>query len=243
MPIDARRRSPVPAGGTAATPRVGTLALAAVMLAFGLLGGVWGCNGSSSQVTTPTPTTRCTVTLATTSRLMAYTGGSGTITVATNRDCTWQAQSSADWLFFTSPVSGQGDATLSFSVSSNSVVSQRQAVVTVGDARIEIRQAAAFCTYGLNSAGRTFPAAGGVDRIVVDARDGCAWAGQASESWIAFDTTATQIGQGSIGITVAANTGGSRSATVYIAGLPWVVTQQAAGTSLAAPMAVLPEAR
>lgn len=165
---------------------------------------------------------------------MAYTGGTGTITVATNRDCTWQAQSSADWLFFTSPVNGQGDATLAFSVAPNSVVAQRQAVVTVGDGRLEIRQAAAFCTYALNSSGRTFPASGGVDRITVDARDGCAWTGQSSDSWVVFDSPATQVGQGSIGVTVAANSGTSRSATVYVAGLPWVVNQQAAGTAATA---------
>jgi len=223
----------VPADVTAAaTALVGPRAFRAAALMFGLMVGVAACGGSSStQVSAPTPpVTRCAVVLATTNPLMAFTVGSGTITISTSRDCTWQAQSSADWLFFTSPTTGQGDATLAFSVQHNSIVAQRQAVVTAGDGRLEIRQAAAFCTYALSSSGRTFAASGGAERVTIDARDGCGWMGQASVPWVVFDTTVTQVGQGSIGITVAANSGPARSATVFIAGIPWVVNQQAAGT-------------
>jgi len=225
-----RMSSGVPADQTAAATRsAGPRAFRAAVLMVGLMAGVAACGGSSStQVSAPTPpVTRCAVVLATANPLMAFTVGSGTITVSTSRDCTWQAQSSADWLFFTSPTTGQGDATLVFSVQHNSVVAQRQAIVTVGDSRLEIRQAAAFCTYALNSGGRTFSASGGTERITVDAGDGCAWTGQASAPWIVFDTSLTQLGQGSIGVTVAPNSGPARSATVFVAGQPWVVNQGA----------------
>ena len=244
--VNRRTGCGLPADTTAAATRwAGPPVFRWAALAIGLIGGASACGGSSStQVSAPTPpVTRCTVTLATTNPLMAFTAGSGTITISTSRDCTWQAQSSAVWLFFTSPTSGQGDATLAFSVQHNSVVAQRQAVVTVGDGRLEIRQAAAFCTYALSSSGRTFPASGGADRVAVDARDGCAWFGQASVPWIVFDTTVTQVGQGSIGVTVAPNSGPSRSTTVFIAGLPWVVNQAAAGTSVTASAASPASAR
>ena len=203
------------------------------VLAIILIGGMPACSGSSStQVSASTPlVTRCAVTLATTNPLMAFTAGSGTITISTSRDCTWQAQSSADWLSFTSPTSGQGDATLAFSVQHNSVVAQRQAVVTVGDGRLEIRQAAAFCTYALSSSGRTFSASGGADRVTVDARDGCGWMGQASVPWVVFDTTVTQVGQGSIGVTVAANAGPSAVPPSSLRGFP--------GRSISKPRALL----
>ena len=226
-----------------AAPRVAGACRAAI-LALGVALGLTACGGSSSnqQVSTPTPMTRCNVTLTTSTPLMGAAGGTGTVNVSVNRDCPWTAQSSADWLWFTSAASGQGDATITFAVAPNNVVAQRQAVVSVNDGRLDIRQAAAFCTYAIGSSGRNFPASGGVDRIVVDARDGCVWIGQTNVSWVVFDTTASQIGQGSIGVTVSPNTGPSRSATVFVAGLPWVVTQEA-GTGATAPAGAAPVAR
>ena len=78
------------------------------------------CGGSSStQSTAPTSVDRCSVSLASSAPQVAAEGGTGTLNVTINRECGWNARAGAEWIAFTSPTSGQGNATLAFTVAPN----------------------------------------------------------------------------------------------------------------------------
>jgi hypothetical protein len=57
---------------------------------------------------------------------------------------------------------------------------------------------------------------------------GCAWTAGSNASWITVTSGSPGTGNGSVGYTVAANTGALRTGTVTIAGHPFTVTQAAA---------------
>ena len=90
------------------------------------------------------------------------------------------------------------------------------------------RLVAPGCTYALNStAPRFFDAAGGSGSVTVTTNGGCAWGFADNASWLT-PTTETGTGSATINFTVAANTGGPRSATVDIGGQQFTVSQGAA---------------
>ncbi|MBA2356243.1 MAG: BACON domain-containing protein, partial [Acidobacteria bacterium] len=139
---------------------------------------VAGCGSSSNQVTAPTSLTRCAVNLAVEPGTVLATGGVGTVNVGVNRECAWEAQAGAEWVVLTSARSGQGNATLSYTVAPNPLITARRAVISVNDSRVDVTQAAAACAYTLDSQGRAFGAGGGSDRVEVRTQAGCAWTAQ-----------------------------------------------------------------
>jgi hypothetical protein len=85
------------------------------------------------------------------------------------------------------------------------------------------------CTYALSSSSASFAAAGGSGSTGVVAPAGCAWSAQSSASWITVTSGGAGSGNGAVGFTVNANPGtSSRSGTITIAGLSFLVSQAGA---------------
>jgi hypothetical protein len=61
--------------------------------------------------------------------------------VATERECSWTATSSAPWLTV-SPTTGQGETALTLSIAANGTSSSRSATLFVNDARVTLTQSA-----------------------------------------------------------------------------------------------------
>jgi hypothetical protein len=93
---------------------------------------------------------------------------------------------------------------------------------------VHVSVASAPCTYALSPATVTSPAAGASGTIAVTTASGCAWTASSSQEWVTLGAIAG-VGAGTIGYSVAANTGGSRSATMTIAGATVIVSQEAGG--------------
>src|SRR3954468_17083066 len=70
-----------------------------------------GCSSTSQNVTSPS-TVKCAVTAAATPTSFAAAGGSGTVTISTNRECQWSAAAESGWIQLGS-VTGQGEASIS----------------------------------------------------------------------------------------------------------------------------------
>ena len=83
------------------------------------------------------------------------------------------------------------------------------------------------CTYTLNSAGQTFPAAGGTANVTVNTPVGCSWTISGVPNWI---TPSALSGSGSTALSfqLAANSGADQTTTFTVAGLSFTVQQQAA---------------
>ena len=86
----------------------------------------------------------------------------------------------------------------------------------------------AGCTFGLDSAGQVFPAAGGSGAVDVTAGAGCFWAASNTAGWVTLTAPASGAGSGVLNYTVTANNGAGRLNTLSVAGLPFNVQQSGA---------------
>jgi Tol biopolymer transport system component len=86
---------------------------------------------------------------------------------------------------------------------------------------------ASACSYSIAPATASLPAAGGTGSVTVTAPLACAWAAGGNPGWITITSGGNGSGNGTIGYSVQANTGSSRTGTLIIAGQTFTVTQAA----------------
>ena len=170
----------------------------------------------------------CTYTVTPTNAPAPNTAGTGSVSVAAATGCNWQASSSVAWLTVTSGASGSANGSVNYSFVANPTTQSRQGVLTVAGQPVTITQAAG-CGYSITPASASVTAAAGSGTINVTAGGTCAWSATSPVQWITFTAPASGSGNGSVGYNVAANTNSSsRSATITVAGQPFVVTQAGA---------------
>ena len=184
------------------------------------------CRSSSATVLAPTAI-RCVPNLQTTADPMQAGGGSGTLRITLDRECTWTARSEVAWVTLSSSATGQGNGSVSYRVAENPLVAGRLGSIAVNDQRAAITQAAAPCRFALDAAQQGFGAAGGRHRITVTAQEGCTWTAQSTAQWIVIIAGAAGTSGGSVTIELDRNNGDARSAAVMVAGQTFMVTQAA----------------
>lgn len=87
------------------------------------------------------------------------------------------------------------------------------------------------CSYVIAPTSQNFSASGGPGtNISVTAPGGCAWTATSNAAWITITSGTPGSGNGSVGYTVAANSGVARNSTMTIAGQTFTVTQDAGGS-------------
>jgi hypothetical protein len=161
---------------------------------------------------------------------IAAGGGTATLTVATLAGCTWTAVSSAGWLTPTSGATRTGPGTISYSASANPGPA-RTASVSVGDQSSTISQAAAAdCTIAVAPTSASVAAAGDTLPISISAGSGCTWTATSQAPWVTV-SPAAGTGAGAVALTIAANSGAARMATLSIGGQTVTLAQSAAGCS------------
>jgi Putative binding domain, N-terminal len=108
----------------------------------------WRARATNGTVTSPFSSVEtfstgipCTFTLSMTSVTTSATGGSVTINVATTDACSWNAVSNDGFIVLTSPSSGSGNGSLTFSVAANTGAA-RTGSVTISGQTITVSQAA-----------------------------------------------------------------------------------------------------
>ena len=79
----------------------------------------------------------------------------------------------------------------------------------------------------LKSAGALFSSNGGAGSVLFTLRTGCAWAASSSRSWLSITSATSGTGNGTIGYSVAAYSGPTRTAALTIGGALFSVTQTA----------------
>lgn len=195
------------------------------------------CRSTSTNVTGPS-SSKCALTLSGAGLTVPGAGGTGSISISTERECTWTATAQNDWLTITSGASGQGPGTVAFRAAENPAATPRTGAITVGSQRAEVLQQAAPCTFAVTPSSASVPSAGGPVTFSVQARAGCAWTAQTSAPWTTVTQGASGSGDGAVVLTVAANSGAPRTTTVTIAGQAVAVSQGGAscayGVSLSA---------
>jgi hypothetical protein len=198
--------------------------LHAVCVAALLLHAV-ACGSSSDTFVAPAPS-RCGVQAETSTNAFAATGGSGSIRISTNRECTWAAQSGAAWIALPSQASGTGDGSIQFTVTTNADPSSRTGELRVNDQRLEISQAGTPCRFDLSSTQETMEASGGQRTIEVQSSSSqCTWSAASDAAWIRIVSGEHGTGAGRVVFEVAPTAGPSRAGTLTIGGAAVQVTQ------------------
>ena len=82
------------------------------------------------------------------------------------------------------------------------------------------------CSYSISPSTVKIGAAGGTGSINVSTASGCAWSASSGESWITITSGASGTGNGTVGFTVARNTGKKRNGDLTIAGREAKVEQE-----------------
>ncbi len=188
----------------------------------------YGCGGSSSISVVEPSSNKCDISVTSSMPRVPAAGGTGNLTVATNRECSWSARAEAPWIIL-SGTEGQGPAAVSYTVAPNANGTARQGAVVVGQQRVAFTQDAAPCRYDVSPTSHDVAAAGGEISVSLTATGGCPWSARSEESWISSAAPAAGEGGATIRFNVGANPGAARSGTVGIAGLS-VRINQAGGT-------------
>jgi hypothetical protein len=192
------------------------------------------CSKTTTSLIAPT-VDKCSVSLSSSPTTFAATGGQGSLSIATARDCTWSIKTEAAWLSIGSEAAGQGEASIPYSVAANPVPSARSGAIVVGASSVSVSQAPAPCNFSLSRPADSIASAGGSLSVGVAVISGCTWSAASSAAWISVASGSTGNGAGTVGLAVATNQSVARSGQVLIAGQPYTVTQAAAQPEPAAP--------
>jgi len=183
--------------------------------------------GAAPPAPTP-PAPACTYTIAPQSQTVPSGAGPGTVTVTTTAACPWTAVSNAPWLTVTSGAAGTGNGSVAFSVTANTGAA-RTGTLTIATQTFTLTQAAfvAPCSYSIAPTSQNVDASTSTPTVAVTTTAACSWTAVSGVPWITVTSGASGTGNGSVGLSVAANTGAARMGTVAIAGETFTVNQAA----------------
>jgi hypothetical protein len=175
----------------------------------------------------PAPT--CSYSLAPPAQSLGAGGGDAAVNVTAPDGCAWSAVSQVSWIRVTAGDTGSGAGTVSLAIDANPGA-ERVGTVTIGGQVFTVTQAVATvtCSYRLSPAAQSLGPDGGAASFNVTAPEGCAWSAASQVAWITVAAGGTGSGEGTVGLTVAANPGAERVGTVTIGGQVFTVTQAAA---------------
>lgn len=211
----------------------------AFLIALVLAAVLSACTSPSLSITAPSGS-KCNPTISSPApAAFPASGGNGSITVATTDDCAWTASTDAGWVTL-SRTTGQGEASVSYTVAANPAHTARASAIAVGGSQIPVAQAAALCRVGLSRTSEVVPAAGGTLTIDVETLAGCGWNASSSVAWIAVTAGGNGSGNGTVTLVVAANSNAARSGHVTIADQTFTVDQRAPASPGAPPPAAQP---
>jgi hypothetical protein len=183
---------------------------------------------------------RCQTSLGSPLPSAGSSGGQFGVPVVTARDCVWSVASEVSWLKV-SPLSGQGESTLTLTVAENDQPEARTGAFLLNEERFMVAQEAApqppgprpqppppspsTCSYALDPSSSTFGRQGGTGSFRVITGPGCAWAAASTTNWIVIVSGAAQIGPGEVHYRVSSFNGRQRTGAILAAGRTHTIVQ------------------
>lgn len=162
-------------------------------------------------------------------------GGNKSFYVYVPSSCAWSVDPTTvpGWIHITSPSSGTGSGTVSFTVDPNTQPSQQTATIMVNGVAYTLTEFGVACSFSLTSQSVNIVAGGGSGPIGVTASaSGCSWTTSQVDSWISVTGTSPNpaSGTGSANIAIQSNSlSTNRTGHITIAGQTLTVNQ--AGTA------------
>jgi len=194
-----------------------------------------GTSSASNEIVLTVPGGTCTFTVNPTTQSVPSGGGGVSVSVGAPSNCAWTAASNASFITITSGASGGGNGTVVLAVAPNPGATTRTGTVTIAGQSVTISQAGttASCTFSLSLTSATLAAVGGPQTVGVFASaPTCPWTADSSAPFVVIASGGSGTGNGTVALTVKANGGAQRTATVTIAGIPLPITESAPLPSL-----------
>ena len=173
--------------------------------------------------------TNCTVSLSANSVTLPAKGGSKSLTVKADSDCSWSAVSTNSFITITSG-SGTGNGKVGFTVLGNTNTTTLVGTIAIRNQTVTVTQdTIGGCEYSFSPKTGKIKAAGGQSTVDVKANlNDCAWTAVSTNSFITI-TSFTGPGNGTVSYTVTPNmTTNIVTGTITIAGETYQVIQAAA---------------
>lgn len=179
----------------------------------------------AEHIFTVTQLNGCTYAVDPLSATIAPAGGSGSFTMTTgSSQCIWGASSNAPWLTLTSPQSGSGSATVTYTVAPNSGPA-RDGKITIGGKDHLVHQDSG-CVYTVSPMSASFGQDGGAATIDVTTDALCPWTAASNAPWLVISSGGGATGTARVSYEVQPNNSGAqRSGTMTIAGKTVTITQ------------------
>jgi hypothetical protein len=172
----------------------------------------------------------CAYSLSAASAAFPVTGGSGSVTINAPAGCSWTAVSNDNWVFITSPDSGNGSATISFEVRENFDERFRIGTLTIAGQIFRVLQeglGSGACSNAISPTFASFPSIGGSGSVNVIANEECIWRAVSNTIWLTLTSNDNGIGVGVVTYSVDANPGStSRKGTITVAGQTFTIKQK-----------------
>jgi hypothetical protein len=189
------------------------------------------CTSTTTSVLGPAGAdSKCQISVNVAPASFTANGGSGSVAISAARECTWTIATNANWMSISGNRSGQGEATLAYSVAVNPAPSPRAGTISVGAQTVQVSQAAAPCQFSLSRTQDAIASSGGRLAFDVSTLNGCGWTAASTVSWIAVISGQSGNASGTVTITVEPNAGAQRVGRVNAGGQSYTVTQAATTT-------------
>ena len=187
---------------------------------YGSIAGTW-------SVTLQTSTSACLVTVSPSVVAFPVGGGMGSFNIGQPNGCSWTASTTDSFLNITSPASGGGNGTITFTVAANQGPARTGTIdVTngVNTTSFQVQQPSG-CPLSVSQLTVNFAGSGGIGNIAVTAGGACSWQGSTNAGWIQITPVPT-TGNGPLIFTVLPNTSHApRSAVINVGALAVNVNQ------------------
>jgi Putative binding domain, N-terminal/Viral BACON domain len=150
-----------------------------------------------------------------------------TFAVMTQSACPWVATCPDAWITLTTS-SGSGGGNVVYNVAANAGVG-RNSTITVNGIAFTVTQQGSSCSYLLQPTSETFNAGGGSDIFQIITQNACAWTAVSNNNWITITSGASGTGPGTVGFSVASNSGSAiaRLGSITAGGLTFAISQNA----------------
>ena len=201
-----------------------------------LVAAFWtsACGDGATSLAGPTAD-KCQISVTAFTRTFGASGGTGTVTLATARECSWSAATSTQWISFPSQAAGPGEGAFGFRVGANPAPRPREGAIEVSGHRLSVSQEGAPCRFEIDSGTTRTSASGGSGSVRVSAVAGCGWTARSVVSWLDVTGGESGDGSGTVSFTIEPNPGAARTGSLLVAGLTHRVEQAAAGAPPAPP--------
>ena len=165
----------------------------------------------------------CTYNVQPTSTSIGASGGTVTVSIASNPECEWSATSNDSWITIQGRSSGTGAGTVTFAAAATTGPSRSGSAVVAGQT-ITISQTPG-CSFAISPESASVPASAATGKVSVATGAGCAWTASSNASWLTITSGSSGSGNGDVQYTAGAAAGPARSGTLTIAGRTFTFNQ------------------